>query len=137
MKFYPLKGNRQVNVNIAQYLIDWDHKVSGPQKQVTDFLRPYWKTHVVLSEFRIPSSLLRCDIVNVTTHVAIEVSPKGTHSFNRFFHHNRVKFGAAMQRELDKAAWLERNGFTLCEIFDEDLPVLSRQWFREKYNVEL
>jgi len=137
MKFYGFNSTRQVNVNITPYAIDWDHKVSGPQKRVSDFLRPYWKTHVVLSEFRIPRSLLRIDILNINLRCAIEVSPAGSHSYNPFFHKSRIGFGAAMKRELGKAEWLEKNGFQLCEIFDEDFDRLSPEWFLEKYDVHL
>lgn len=132
MKFYGLNSKREVNVNITPYLIDWDHKVSSPQKMVSDFLRPYWKTHVVLSEFRIPRSLLRVDILNLSIKCAVEVSPKGSHSYNPFFHKSKANFGAAMKREIGKADWLEKNGFKLVEVFDEDFARLSREWFHEQ-----
>lgn len=130
-------SSRLVNFSIPDYLVDWDRAVSRPQKIVKDFLYRYWRTHVVTEEARIPGSLLRVDLMNWSTHVAVEVSPKGSHSFNPFFHRNEVRFGAAMKRELGKGEWLEKNGFTLCEVFDEDIPILSREWFREKYGVEL
>jgi hypothetical protein len=137
VKFYPPNSRHPVSVNITNYLVDWDRVVSRPQKAVKDFLRPYWKAHVVLEEFRIPKKLWRVDLMSLTSRIAIEVSPSGSHSFNRFFHKNRARFGAAMQRELDKAAWLDANGFTLVEIYDEDIPILSREWFRENYGVEI
>lgn len=139
MKFYPPNSNTPVNVNVSEYLIDWNpaREVSKPQAAVKRFLHPYWKAHVVLEEFRVPKRLWRIDLMSLTSRVAIEVSPSKSHSFNRFFHRNRTRFGAAMKRELEKAAWLERNGFVLCEIFDEDIPVLSREWFRDKYSIEL
>jgi hypothetical protein len=134
-----LKSTKQERLRESDYLIDWDKRndVSKPQTAVKDFLRRYWAKHVVTWETRIPGSLLRVDIMNWTLHVAVEVSPKKSHSYNAFFHRHRARYGAAMQHELDKAEWLESNGFVLCEVFDEDIPVLSRQWFREKYNVDL
>jgi hypothetical protein len=132
-------SKKLVNLNIADYLIDWSPKreVSKPQAAVKRFLHPYWKTHVVTEEARIPGSLLRVDLISWTSHVAIEVSPKGSHSFNPFFHGTKGAFGAAMKRELGKAEWLAENRFKLVEIFDEDIPVLSRAWFRDKYSIEL
>ena len=41
MKVTGLNG-RPYSVNLLKYRIDWDHKVSAPQKAVKDFLRPYW-----------------------------------------------------------------------------------------------
>jgi len=136
MKFKKLNGGI-ANVNVSQYRINWERSVSAPQKKVKDFLRPFWAGHVILEEARIPGSLLRVDLINLTRHIAVEVSPKGSHSFNPFFHKNRPKFGAAMHRELDKAAWLEANGFKLVEVFEEDFDKLSPAWFLETYGITL
>ena len=87
MKFYSIKGANLVNINITKYLIDWDYVVSKPQKKVKDFLFPFWKSKVVLEEFKLPSpSRSRVDLINLTDRIAIEVSPSGSHSFNPFFH---------------------------------------------------
>lgn len=139
MKLYKLNSRTQVNVNIAKWLIDWDHlrQVSKPQTAVANFLRPYWQSHVVCMEFIIPGSLLRVDFVNFTRKLAVEVSPKATHSFSSFFHKNRPTYGASFNRELDKADWLEQHGIKLIEIFDDDLPHLSLSWFKFKYDVDL
>ena len=134
-----LNSRRMANVNITRYLHEWEggRKVSGPQSKVSDFLKPYWRHHVVCSEFVIPGSRLRVDFVNWTRRIAIEVSPSGSHSFNPFFHKSRPGFGAAMHREFDKAEWLEQVGVRLIEVFDEDLDNLSPEWFQEKYGVTL
>lgn len=137
MKFFAPKSNRQVNIDISDYLVDWDKEVSKPQKKVKDLIRPYWAAHVVLEEFRIPKTLQRVDIINLTTRVAIEVSPKGSHAFNPFFHKNRVKFSQMVARELSKIEWLERNGFKVVELNDEDLANLSREWMEEKHGIIL
>jgi hypothetical protein len=131
------KPGQFVNVQIADYLIDWDRKVSGPQMKVKKFLYPYWKSHVVTEELVIPGSRLRCDLLNWTRRIAIEVSPKGSHSWNPFFHKTRVGFGSAMGRDLDKAKWLEENGLKLVEVLDDDLDTLSVSWFQSKYGITL
>ncbi len=140
MKFIGFKSNREVNVTVNKYLIDWDHAVSKPQKLVKDFLRPYWGTKVVLEEFKVPGPgcRLRVDLMNLTDHIAVEVSPKGSHSYNPFFHGgSRHKFGSAMKRDLDKQTWLERNGFTYVELTDDDFDKLSPEWFEATYSITL
>lgn len=139
MKFKKLNSHREADVNISQYKIDWDRKVSGPQFAVKEFLYPYWKRKIILEEFRIPGSLLRLDLVNITDRVIVEVSPNSTHNeYNPFFHgKNPQNFANAIQRDLAKHKWAEQNDFVLVEIFDEDIGDLSSAWFKEKYNIYL
>lgn len=137
MRFTKLNSRAVVNVNIARHLIDWERVVSRPQKQVKDFLRPYWAGCVVLEEFRIPGSRHRVDLMNVSRYIAVEVSPSSSHSFNSFFHKTRSGFGAAVNRDLDKAAWLELNGFRVVEISTEDLAKLSPAWFKDQFDIDL
>ncbi len=113
--------NREVNVNVTKYIIDWDKIVSKPQKQVKDALKPIWQGQLVCEEFRIPSSKMRIDLINFSLKVVVEVSPKGSHKFNKFFNKNRSNFLSAVKRDISKAEWCERNGFRFVEIVDEDL----------------
>jgi len=93
VKLPKLNSSTLVSVNIAGYLIDWDKVVSKPQKQVSDFLRRYWAADCVLSELRIPGSLLRLDIVNVSKKIVVEVSPDSIHkNYNPFMHGDRRAF---------------------------------------------
>jgi hypothetical protein len=139
VKFFKLNSQFQQNVNVADYRLDWSNPphISKPQTKVMEFLRPYWISHVVLSEFRIPGSRMRCDFVNLTRQIVLEVSPDGSHSFNPFFHKNRFKFGAAMKRDLDKEKWAVKNGFLFIEVLEDDLNNLSPEWFLDKYSVTL
>lgn len=139
MKFLKLNSKIQVNVNPAKYLLDWDNPrhVSKPQTAVIKFLRPYWKSHVTLLEFRIPGGLTRLDLVNLTRRIAIEVSPSSSHSWNAFFHKDRNKFRRAVARDLSKIDWCAQNGFTLIELGDEDLADLTAKMFLEKHGVTL
>jgi hypothetical protein len=131
------KPGQMADLSIADYLIDWDRKVSGPQMKVKRFLHPYWKTHVVTEEARIPGSLLRVDLINWTRRIAVEVSPTASHSFNRFFHKHRIGFSAAVGRDLGKAEWLEATKLKLVEVFDADLDTLSPAWFLTNYGITL
>ena len=134
MKVTGLKGNRLYRLKESDYLIDWDppREVSRPQGLVKQFLYPYWKTQICLEEVRIPGSLYRLDIVNATKRIVIEVSPESSHSFNAFFHKNRIGFGRAIQRDLDKQAWCERNRFKYIELTTEDITNLSKELFAER-----
>lgn len=138
MRFKGLNSDKEINISIADYLIDWERTVSGPQKAVKDFLRPFWKGKVILEEFHLPKTRYRFDLVNMTDRVIVEVSPQKVHgSFNKFFHKTRQGYANSIKRDLLKQEWAEHNGFVLVEIYDNDIKQLSREWFREKYGVEL
>jgi hypothetical protein len=137
MRWTKLSSTTLVDVRVSDYLINWDRVVSKPQKKVKDFLRPYWKAGVVLEEVRIPGSLLRIDLIHLGRKIAVEVSPKSTHSFSKFFHVNRITYSSALKRELQKEAWAKRNGFKFIEILEEDLNNLSPEWFKKTYDVTL
>jgi hypothetical protein len=138
MKFQIPNSNKTINVDIVKYRIDWDRAVSKPQKAVKDFLYRYWKGKIILEEFKMPGMRYRFDLVNMNDHVIVEVSPKKVHGeFNKFFHKTRLGYVNSIKRDMFKIEWAEKNGFTLVEIFDDDIDVLSREWFREKYGVEL
>ena len=132
MKIKNLYG-REVSINTSKYSIDWDKKVSNPQKIVKDILRPYWSGHSVCEEFYIPSTKMRVDLINFTLGIVVEVSPKGSHQFNQFFHKNRPNFLASAKRDFKKMDWVVLNGFEYVEIDDVDLKDESK--IREKLNL--
>lgn len=141
MKVKKLNSEREVSLSITDYIIDWGHVVSKPQKLVKDFLYPFWKNQVILEEVKIPGTLLRIDLFNATAnpHIAIEVSPEATHrKYNKHFHKGSVfNFLATMKRDMDKQKWCEQNGFKFVEIYDADLETLSTTWFFQKYKIVL
>ena len=128
------------NVNLSKYYINWDKTkgVSGPEVAVQNFLRPYWKTHCVLTQLRIPGSLLRIDLVNLTLKIAIEISPAGTHEFNKFFHKDKAGFLGVIKRDFAKREWIENQcGWKMVELFDDEINNLSKQMFLDKFGVAL
>lgn len=139
MKLPDFVTGRMVAVNLQPYRMDWDRVVSKPQKAVKDFLRPYWQAHAMYEEVALPGKgRMRIDLLNTTRGVVIEVSPRSSHSFNKFFHKNdRFTFGAAVGRDLKKAEWVKAAGFTLVEISDDDMDKLSAAWFLATFNVSL
>lgn len=132
MKVTGLKSSKIYNLRIADYIIDWRAEISKPQARVKQFLYPYWKTAICGEEVRIPGSRCRLDLVNFSRKVVIEVSPSGSHSFNKFFHKSKFKFAASVRRDLDKQEWCQKNGFLYIELTDDDLDNLSKKMFAER-----
>lgn len=138
MKLKKINSDKVISLNVSNYRINWDRKVSGPQKKVKDFLRKYWSTHSVLEELPIPGSKLRVDIINVTDMVAIEVSPRQHFSYNAFLHKgHQTVFLKNVKSDCNKKQWCIDNGFTYIEITDDDLDKLSEELFKEKFGVIL
>lgn len=132
MTFKDLKG-RERNVSIKRYQVDWDgRRVSGPQGRVRDFLRPFWRHHVVCEEFAIPGAgRMRADFVNVTERVMVEVSPVGSHEWNPFFHKTLAGYRAALKRDMEKTRWALLNNLIYVEITDTDLDCLNVAFARQ------
>lgn len=136
MNVLNLRG-RPAKLNVIKYRIDWDHEVSGPQKVVKDFLHPYWENDLVLEECRIPNSLLRIDLLNLSRSIVVEVSPPKVHAtFNPFFHGSLAGYRASIGRDLDKVRFAELNKLTYVEI-DDPSTQLNAAWFRDTHGVTL
>lgn len=126
------------DVNISRHLIDWERKVSAPQKRVKDFLFPFWRKSIVLEEWLLAGTRLRADIVSITKRICVEVSPKRSHSlFNKFFHKTTGGYLKSLKHDHLKEKWMEINGFKFVLVLDEDLAALSERWFWDKYNIKL
>lgn len=132
MRVTGLKNQKLYSLKVSKFLIDWRREVSRPQARVKQFLYQYWKFHIVLEEMTVPGSRCRLDLVNLTRRIVVEVSPSGSHSFNKFFHRDRMRFGAAVQRDLDKHDWCLRNNFKYIELNDDDLENLSKELFADR-----
>lgn len=132
MRILNIRG-KEVSVNPANYLIDWDKIISKPQKKVSDFLRPYWQGQMVLSEFRIPGSLFRIDIFNVDAKVMVEVSPDELHkNYNQFLHKNRSGFLKKLKADNKKYEWADKAGYLLIELDTISIKNLSKDILAEK-----
>lgn len=138
MRFLKVNSTRHINVNIQKFLIDWEGKCRSKfQLEVKQWLKTYWKSHICLEEFTVPGSRMKCDIVNMTRRIIVEVSGDQHVAFNKHFHFNsREVYLNQIKRDVAKAKWAEDNGFKFVEIFPEDLP-LTKKFFQEKYQVEL
>ncbi len=136
MLFTRYNSIKQVNVNINKYLIDWNDSPSKEQQILQDFLHFYWKNRVVLAEFRIPGSLFRIDILNLSNKIAIEYSPDSTHDFNPFFH-TYNSFKERVKNDINKIKYLEDEGFKVIEVKKPDLKHLSRRFFLDNFDIIL
>lgn len=138
MKLYNVYG-KLVNKNVSSCLIDWDGKSrSKVQFNTKQFLKNYWKNHIVYEEFPVFGSRLKVDIVNATLRIAVEVHGKQHSAFNKFFHNDsRLNYLKSIKRDVAKEKWLSDNNFQLIEIYEDEVKDLSQTFFKEKFNLTL
>jgi len=132
---YGRLENRSVN----KYLIKWDGKSrSKLQFGVKQFLKRYWKSCVVYEEFPVYGSRMKVDILNATKKIAVEVNGAQHSNFNKFFHANsRVNYLKSINRDFKKLEWLEQNGYNLIEINHDEVDLLTKDFFKKKFKVDL
>ena len=130
---------RLVNRNVSKYLIDWGKKSrSKIQFKTKQFLKEYWKNHIVYEEFPVYGTRLKVDILNATKKVAVEVNGRQHSSFNKFFHgDSRQKFLQSIKRDCKKLDWLELNDFEVIEIEEDEVPLLSCQLIEAKCGIKI
>ena len=138
MKLYDINGRPRSRM-VSKYLISWKKKSKSKlQFSVKEFLAPYWKNHIVYEEFPVYGTRMKVDFINATKKIAIEVNGPQHDEFNKFFHGNsRAKYLQSMKRDIQKANWLEKNGFILMQIYESDLKKLSLQYIRETFDISL
>ena len=129
MRLYNIRGKLQSRL-VTKYLIDWNKKSrSKIQFKVKQFLKSYWENHVVYEEFPVYGTRMKVDILNATKKIAVEVNGRQHSNFNAFFHNNsRAKYLASIKRDVQKREWLEKNSFTLIEIEEHEVPLLSEEF---------
>jgi hypothetical protein len=138
VRFYTLNG-KLVNTNISKYTVDWDRKCrSIIQFKVKQFLKPYWQGYLCYEELCCTGTLLKIDFLNLSLKIAIETMGVQHGTYNSFFHRgNPANYLKGIKNDLKKAQWLEKNGIKLIEIMEEEVPHLSRDFFKEKFDVLL
>jgi hypothetical protein len=138
MRLKNLKG-KLVSKNVAPYRIDWDGKSrSKIQFSVKQFLKKYWKNHIVYEEFPVYGSLMKVDILNATKMIAVEVNGDQHGEFNEFFHNNsRNKYQASIIRDFKKLEWLESNNFQVIEINEDEVEDVSLDFIKKKFGIDI
>jgi hypothetical protein len=137
MKFKSISG-KNVNKSIGKYLVDWDKPCkSKVQTSVKNFFFPFWKSHIVVEEFPVVGTRMRCDLINFTKKIAVETHGLQHDRFVKHFHKTRTGFKKSVKRDISKYSWLEQNGFKVIEIFENEVPSLTTSWIEEKFDCSL
>ena len=138
MRLYNIHGKLQSR-RVSKYLIKWDGKSrSKIQFKVKQFLKPLWQNQIVYEEFPVYGTRMQVDILNATKRIAIEVNGAQHPNFNKFFHAgSRLKYLESIKRDVAKAGWLESNNFTLIEIEEDEIGLLSLEFFKKNFNISL
>ena len=138
MRLLDIYGN-SVSKNVTKYTIDWrKNSRSKLQTKVKRFLQGYWKNQVVYEEFPVFGSRMKVDFLNATIKVAIEVQGPQHKKFNPFFHSNsRAKYLDSIKRDLEKARWLEENGFLFVEVSEGEVKDISKEFFEKNFGIKL
>lgn len=128
-----------VNKNVNKYRIDWSKKSrSKLQTSVKNFLQPFWKNMIVYEEFPVYGSRMKVDFINASLKIAVEVNGSQHGAFNKFFHNNsRAKYLSSIRRDYEKYEWLIKNNFKVIEIEDHEVPLLTKDFILEKFNIEI
>lgn len=136
MKFKTLSGKVR-DFPIHKWRIDWEgDSLSNFQADCKDFFYDYWKDDVVCEEFRIVSSRMSIDFVNITRRIAVEVQGSQHSQYNSFMSGSRSGYLGQIKRDLSKRRWCDMNDFFLIEIFPENMP-LTKKWLEETWDIVL
>lgn len=137
MRLFNVQG-KLVSKNVNKYLIKWDGlSPSKLQFNVKQFLKTYWKGHIVFEEFICYGTRLRVDFLNATRKISIEVNGSQHDKFNKFFHQNRGNFLQSIKRDMQKYEWLQKNEFKIIELDENDIFNLSREYILKKFNISI
>lgn len=136
MRFKTLFGATRTVKKAKNYLINWD----GPsrskiQYRTKQFLKEYWRNHIVFEEFPVAGTKLSLDFYNANKKVAVEVQGKQHTKYVPFFHgKNKINYINQLKRDQDKLKFCELNDIQLIEIYEEDK--LNKKLF-ENFGVHL
>jgi hypothetical protein len=138
VKLYDISGKLRYK-SVQKYRIKWDGKCrSNLQYDVKQFFKTYWSGQICYEEFPVYGTRMKVDLINMTKRIAVEVQGAQHDSFNKFFHNNsRANYLSSIKRDYDKRVWLENNNFKVLEIFEEDLPSLSKKYISEKFEISI
>lgn len=137
MRLYNIRG-KIVDKNVSKYVIDWDKKSrSIIQFKTKKFLKPFWHSCICYEEFPVFGSLLKVDILNATLKIAVEVNGPQHNEFHYFHNKNPNNYLQGYKNDVIKSEWLQKNGFQLVEINYDEIDLLSRDFFKNKFNINL
>ena len=137
MKLVSVSGY-PVNKPVSKYAIKWDGKSkSNLQFQTKQFLKPFWVGCICYEEFPVYGTLLKVDILNATLRIAVEIHGPQHSELHYFHNHEPIKYLNSVKCDVQKRDWLLKNNFKLIEIFHNEVPLLSVDFFKEKFDLLL
>lgn len=130
------RNGKEFSFADKRYLINWDKAAPSKGAQaVKDFLGANYRFWTWFEEYRIPGTRLKVDFLSTTTKVAIEFHGRQHNTFVKHWHGSRSGFLSHIKRDVKKEELLEKNGFRLIEMYEEDLDLLNKEWFEDKLAV--
>lgn len=137
MTLYNVKG-RLVFKNVIPYRMRWDApSKSQLQFRTKQFLKPFWAGSICYEEFPVYGTKLRVDILNATFRIAIEVQGPQHNEFHYFHNKEPLNYLQSFKNDDEKRKWLLRNEFTFIEINYDEVDLLSRDFFKDKFGLVL
>lgn len=131
-------NGKLISRNVERFRIKWDAPCRSKIQLATKlFLQPFWLTNICYEEFPVYGTLLKVDIINFTKKIAVEVQGNQHDNYNPFFHGSRAGYFTSIKNDSIKRRWLELNGFQLVEIYEDEVPKISKELFVEKFNIHL
>ena len=121
MKFKTLTGGLKRLPRTKAYLVDWAKKSrSKRQFKTKQFLKEYWKDHVVFEEFPVAGTKMTLDFYNANKKIAVEVQGEQHTKYVPFFHGRRGNFASQLRRDERKLAFCKLNKIKLVEVYPDD-----------------
>ncbi len=131
MKFKTLTGGLKRLPRTKNYLINWRKKSrSKRQFETKQFLKEYWKDHVVFEEFPVAGTKMTLDFYNANKKIAVEVQGDQHTKYVPFFHGRRGNFASQLRRDEKKLMFCKLNGIKLVEIYSKD--TLDKSLFKKQ-----
>lgn len=141
MKIPDIFG-RERNINISKYYVDWNGKEASKfQFEVKQFFKDFWRGDCVCSEFLIPSTRLRIDLINFSKGIVVESSGEQHFEWSEkknFFHKNRLQFGASLKRDDRKFQYITTTlQYQFIELRMKDMKELSYDFLLKQFDIDI
>lgn len=135
MIFKTLTGSQKRVTRAKKFLINWEEKSKSKiQFAAKQFLKQYWRNHIVFEEFPVAGTRLKFDFYNANKKVAVEINGAQHTKYVPFFHKRRSNFVSQIRRDQQKIDFCELNDIKFIEIYSEK--ELNQETF-EKFGVHL
>lgn len=129
---------RTKNISLKKYKIDWDKESKSKfQFNIKQFFKQYWGSDNCVEEFPVLGTKLNCDFINFDKMIAVEADGNFHNTFSKFHHKNRLGFLNSLKRDQKKDDWLNKNGFFIIRINENDFKNLSFDWISETFNIDI